>query len=70
MNRYAVWAEPGRTVLDPTTRAPIPTIGDAADPHVVEWDSYWDRRLADGDITRDEAPADDAKGKAPKRQES
>jgi hypothetical protein len=41
-----VLSAPGRKVRDPISRLPIP----AAGVEVSETDTYWARRLADGDV--------------------
>lgn len=44
---------PGRKVRDPQSRKHIPETGLS----VSETDTYWHRRLLDGDVVRDDAAA-------------
>lgn len=43
---------PGRSVRDPRSMALLPETGREVPDH----DSFWLRRLRDGDVTKDEAP--------------
>lgn len=44
------------TVLDPHTMVPLPIEG-----AVVELNTYWLRRIADGDVTQKQSPKSDKK---------
>ena len=51
MSLFEVRAAEGRRVRNPATGQPIPGVADTdAEPVAVAMDSYWGRRVADGDV--------------------
>jgi hypothetical protein len=51
--RIFIIPQPGRLVRDPHTKQPVPAGG-----RFVELDSFWTRRLDDGDVKDIDPPTD------------